>query len=155
MSLAATAKLAPHFTAGELGVTDVPPAILANAQRLAAWLESARAVLGGNPMRITSGYRTPERNAQVGGAPLSDHTTGLGADFTVAELTPFQVYRRLIEAQNAGTLPPFDQIVFYVADNHVHVGLGARMRGELLLKTAEGSYVTLAGAYLTRLRGYV
>lgn len=154
MTLAATAKLAPHFTAGELQVTDAPADVVANARTLAAWLESTRAIFGA-PVRITSGYRTPEHNAEVGGSATSDHVNGLAADFTVDGLTPFQVYGKLAAAQKAAQLAPFDQIVFYVADNHVHVGLGARMRGELLLKTAEGSYVTLAGAYLTKLRGYV
>lgn len=155
MTLAATAKLAPHFTAGELGVTNASDAVVSNARHVAAWLEAVRAILDDRPMRITSGYRTVEHNAEVGGAATSDHTTGLAADFTVDGLTPFQVYQRLTEAQKAQRLPPFDQLVFYAADNHIHVGLGSKRRGEILLKTAEGSYAILAGAYLTRLRGYV
>lgn len=154
MTLAAAVKLAPHFTAGELGVTDAPDQVVANARTLAAWLENTRAIFGA-PIRITSGYRTLAHNAEVGGSATSDHVNGLAADFTVDGLTPFQVYGKLVAAQKAAQLAPFDQIVFYVADNHVHVGLGARMRGQVLLKTAEGSYVTLAGAYLTKLRGYV
>jgi len=155
MTLAASTQLAPHFTAGELRVTDAPPDIVANARLVAAWLEQARALLGNHPVTITSGYRTPQQNANAGGEATSDHMTGLAADFEVATLTPYQVYKRLIDAQKAQQLPPFDQIVFYVADNHIHVGLGARLRGEILLKTGEGSYVQLAGAYLSKIRGYL
>lgn len=157
MALAATVKLAPHFTAGELGVANVelPADTVANVRGVAGWLEQVRAILGDKPVLITSGYRTPERNAEVGGAVGSDHVNGLAADFKVQGLTPFQVYRQLIAAQEARKLPPFDQLVFYAADNHIHVGLGAKMRGELLLKTTEGPYVQLAGAFITKIRGYL
>lgn len=155
MTLAASTPLAPHFTAGELRVTNAPPEVVENARLVAAWLETVRALLGGNPITVTSGYRSAQLNEFVGGEPTSDHMTGLAADFEVATLTPYEVYRRLIDAQKAQQLPPFDQIIFYAADNHVHVGLGARLRGEILLKTTEGTYVQLAGAYLSKIRGYL
>ncbi len=106
-------------------------------------------------MTVTSGYRDPQHNAEIGGATNSDHPNGLAADFKVQGMTPFAVYQALTAAQQARTLPAFDQVIFYAADNHVHVGLGPKLRGELLLKTAEGSYVQLAGAYLTKIRGYL
>lgn len=155
MTLAANVLLAPHFTASELRVTEAPDVIVNNARRVAAWLEVVRALLGNRPITVTSGYRTPDQNQKAGGEPTSDHMTGLAADFEVAGLSPFQVYNQLVAAQKAQALPAFDQIVFYAADNHIHVGLGARMRGELLFKTTEGSYVALAGAYLSQLRGYL
>jgi uncharacterized protein YcbK (DUF882 family) len=36
----------------------------------------------GAPISITSGYRTPNHNASVGGAPNSLHTLGMAADVT-------------------------------------------------------------------------
>lgn len=42
-------------------------------------LDEARHRLG-RGMRITSGYRTPERNAAVGGATQSSHLTGYAVD---------------------------------------------------------------------------
>jgi uncharacterized protein YcbK (DUF882 family) len=156
MSLARTALLAPHFTAGELHVArpEATDQVVANAATTASWLEAARGVLG-TPLVVTSGFRTPAENAAAKGDADSDHLTGLAADFEARSLAPWDVYQLLTAAIKARQLPAFDQIIFYVADNHVHVGVGPRMRGEVLLKTTEGSYVALAGSYLTRLRGYV
>lgn len=42
----------------------------------------------GSPIIITSGYRTPERNAEIGGVPESAHTKGLAVDIR-APLDPF------------------------------------------------------------------
>lgn len=156
MPLNATARLAPNFSAHELGA-DKPEAtdsIVANLTRTASWLQAVRDYFK-RPVYVTSGFRPPVENEQVGGAPSSDHPNGLAADFEVQGLTPYEVYRQLLEAKARGKLPAFDQIIFYAVDSHVHVGLGARMRNEILLKTAEGSYVQLAGAYLSKLRGFV
>lgn len=157
MTLAATVLLAPHFTAGEMGVAGpgVPVDVVANARTTAQWLEVARAVLGGNPVTVTSGYRPPRVNAEAGGSLTSDHLEGLAADWTVHDMTAFQVYRRLVAAQESRLLAPFDQLIFYALDGHIHVGLGPKMRGEILLKTAEGSYVALAGSYVQKLAGYL
>jgi hypothetical protein len=45
-------------------------------------LEHARE-LAGIPFKITSGYRTKERNEQVGGVPNSSHLIGVAADIAV------------------------------------------------------------------------
>lgn len=34
----------------------------------------------GSPIKVTSGYRCPEHNKKIGGAPNSSHTAGLAAD---------------------------------------------------------------------------
>ena len=151
--------LTAHFSLEELDGGAAPPGIQANLLSVANWLEAARAILG-VPLTITSGYRTADHNAQVGGSSTSDHVIGLAADFEARGLTPYQVYQQLQAAEDAGTLPAFDQLIYYVADNHVHVGLGRNgpmgtLRGQVLLATTEGSYVALAGELVTRLRGYV
>lgn len=156
MPLASTAKLAPNFTARELGA-DKPEAdatIVANLRRVASWLQVARDILGA-PLRVTRGFSTAVENAEVGGSPTSDHPNGLAADVVAVGLTPFDVYQRLTEAVKAQKLPAFDQLIYYAGDDHIHVGLGPKLRGEVLLKTTEGSYVQLAGAYLTKIRGYL
>lgn len=156
MPLASSTLLAPHFSAKELGA-DLPgatAAIAANLRKVAEWLEVARALLM-VPLLVTSGFRTTEHNTEIGGSDTSDHVTGLAADFIAQGLTPFDVYRRLTAARNAGTLPPFDQVIYYAVDDHIHVGLGSKMRGQVLVRTTEGAYVELASKALSLLRGWV
>lgn len=84
-------KLTEHFSLGELTASATAKAknirnnpelhVLGNLQRLAIELEVVRAELGGKPLRIHSGYRSPELNKAVGGAPNSYHMQGLAADF--------------------------------------------------------------------------
>lgn len=158
MALAATAKLAPNFTAHEMGA-DLPYATderVANLRRVAGWLQVVRdTILDKRRVFVTSALRDSAKNKAVGGADSTDHDDGLAADFEVEGLSGFEVYRLLIRAQEERKLPVFDQLIFYAADNHVHVGLGARMRGQVLLKTTEGTYVQLAGAFVSKIRGYL
>ncbi|RLA80927.1 MAG: peptidase M15 [Deltaproteobacteria bacterium] len=46
-------------------------------------LELLRKYIGAKPIYITSGYRCPEHNRAIGGAPDSDHLYGYAADIVV------------------------------------------------------------------------
>ena len=83
-------QLSPHFHAREFRSRD--GAEHAICSRLIEMLELLRADLGGNPVTITSGYRSPAHNARVGGARNSYHTRGMAADIRVANKTPQEVY---------------------------------------------------------------
>jgi zinc D-Ala-D-Ala carboxypeptidase len=152
MALDPGVRLSPHFTAHELGADTpgIPDAAVHNLTLVAAWLERLRAAIG-EPVVVTSGYRTPAHNTEIGGSPTSDHPNGLAADVEAPGLTGYALYRRL----QGVALPPFDQLIFYALDNHLHVGLGPRMRGERLVKTTEGSYVALAESTADKIRGYL
>ncbi|RLE07387.1 peptidase M15 [Candidatus Aerophobetes bacterium] len=50
--------------------------------RIVVFLEYLRTVLG-RPIFVTSGYRTPETNREIGGAWDSRHMLGRAVDFTV------------------------------------------------------------------------
>lgn len=157
MPVPSNTLLAPHFAASELGADDpdIPSVALANLQDTTApGLERIRAILG-TPLDITSGWRSVAHNAAIGGDPASDHPNGLAADFEAEGLTPYQVYTRLRAAQANGQLPPFDQLIFYALNNHVHIGFGAGMRRQWLLKGTEGSYTSLASSVVSQIRGFV
>jgi len=85
--------ITPHFKWSEFACKDgtaVPPQYRSNVKELARNLEVLRAALG-QPIIITSGYRTPEHNAAVGGVPNSTHTKGMAADIRVPGMSPREV----------------------------------------------------------------
>lgn len=55
--------------------------------RLVWHLEKLRAICGGRPLRIVSGYRDPAHNARVGGARNSRHMHGDAADIPAGYAT--------------------------------------------------------------------
>lgn len=49
-------------------------------------------VLVGKPIIITSGYRCPKHNAEIGGAKNSQHTKGTAADIKSPGATPLELF---------------------------------------------------------------
>lgn len=148
MTLSPSTRLAPHFTAAELGADTpgIPAAAENNLYLVASWLEAARGILG-VPLIVTSGYRTPAHNEAVGGSATSDHPNGLAADWEPSGLSLYKSYQLLKSAPP----PPFDQLIFY-PDGHIHVGLGSRMRGEYRLALLEGGYPLITPELAAQLR---
>jgi len=72
--------------------TPVPREYWPNLQRLMERLERLRSALGGHPVTIMSGYRTPDYNASVGGAKNSAHMRATAADIKVKGYSPHDVY---------------------------------------------------------------
>lgn len=61
-------------------------------------LDSARE-LAGTPFNITSGWRCPKHNAEVGGKPESAHTTGEAADIAATGAREkFKIVNGLLQA---------------------------------------------------------
>ncbi|AHD13655.1 peptidase M15 [Pseudomonas sp. FGI182] len=118
--------ISPHFTLDEMTVSQLaaregldnnPPAeARANLQLLCNALEQVRALFGA-PVIVSSGYRSPAVNQRIGGALTSKHLQGLAADFTVIEVSPREVVRRISESAI-----PFDQLILEF-DNWVHLAV--------------------------------
>jgi uncharacterized protein YcbK (DUF882 family) len=64
--------------------------VLKNLVQLAKNLEMLRSYLK-SPIKITSGYRSKEHNAKIGGALNSFHVLGMAADIQVKGLKPEEV----------------------------------------------------------------
>lgn len=74
-------------------------------------LEELRYRLGGKPIIINSGYRTPEHNRKVGGAANSQHLYGRAADIVVKGVSPSRVYQEADKLFNGvGKYPTFTHV---------------------------------------------
>ena len=74
-------KLSPSFTVREFRCRDGTDTIMID-EGLVVLLQCIREHFG-KPVHITSGYRTAEHNAAVGGSKSSQHLLGRAADFYV------------------------------------------------------------------------
>jgi uncharacterized protein YcbK (DUF882 family) len=85
-------KLTNNFSLNEFNKHNFPltETVLRNIQELARNLQVLRDEVK-KPIKITSGYRSPEHNAKVGGVKSSRHITGEAADFKIEGYTPKQV----------------------------------------------------------------
>lgn len=83
--------LTTHFKLSEFHCKDgtpVPSKYYSNVKELARNLQALRDNIGRPVIISGSGYRTPEWNKKVGGAPHSQHLTASAADISVAGMTP-------------------------------------------------------------------
>lgn len=130
-------RLSDNFTLAEMTHTgqrldNTPPAkALAQLYLTADRMERVRSILGDNPIRVTSGYRSPAVNKAVGGSANSAHMTGHAVDFTCPGFgTIPEVVAALVAARDE--LGPFDQIIEEFG-SWVHIGFGPGARGEVLV----------------------
>jgi len=106
-------NLSAHFTLDELTHTDhreldnTPnEQELANLNRLAAFLEEVKTVLGGKPVMVNSAFRSKAVNDAVGSKDTSQHRVGCAADLRVPGMTPDEVVKAVI-ASGIG----YDQVI--------------------------------------------
>lgn len=145
-------RLAPHFrlrelvkskAAERLGLSNMPtPEALANLRVAAAGMERAREILGRNPIKINSGYRSPEVNAAVGGTATSDHMSGYSVDFISPNFgTPYEIVAKL--SSDEAFMADVDQII-HEKGIWVHISFAPRRKKEVLtayLKTETGGRI--------------
>jgi len=78
--------------------------------------------LVGAPVTITSGYRTPQQNAAVGGVPNSAHLVpGEAYDFIPKGISNADAIQRITQSGM-----PFDQVID--EGNHVHLSFAPSNR---------------------------
>jgi zinc D-Ala-D-Ala carboxypeptidase len=109
--------LSAHFARAEFEVSDsaarnnirnrIPDEAMPNLIGLVGLMEQVRQVLGGFPITITSGYRSPELNALVRGSKTSAHMDARAADFICPRAgSPYDVCK-IIAASGI----EFDQLI--------------------------------------------
>ena len=129
-------KLSEHFNLDEFtasetalrrGIDNTPgPAITEKLRMLAATLEQVRTLLGGNAIRISSGFRCLELNRAIGSGDLSAHTLGYAVDFTCPGFgTPKEVANKIAESSIK-----FDQLIY--EGTWVHLSIDPKNKRELL-----------------------
>lgn len=112
-------ELTRSAKATELGIDNTPPPeVIANLEALVAnVLDPLREIIG-KPIRINSGYRSPELNRAVGGARRSQHLKGEAADFVIVGGTKADMYKAFAIIKNR---LPFDQLIDEYDLRWIHV----------------------------------
>ncbi len=130
-------QLSEHFSLAELTVSanavrlgldnTPPPDILEHLRTVAGQMERVRLRLDGNPIKVSSGYRSPEVNRAAGGVKASAHQAGWAVDFTCPDFgDPIAVAERL---EHSGIT--FDQLI-HEHGAWVHISFDPRRRGDVL-----------------------
>lgn len=92
-----------------------PNEIIGLKPELVQVLDKAREIAG-VPFKITSGYRTPEKNASIGGVQNSSHTKGLAVDLYCTD--NFKRTKILTALYTVGT-----QLFIEICKSHIHVDI--------------------------------
>ena len=118
-------RLSPHFTLGEMCKTsartpdgNIPSHVhIENLKRICGWLEMLRSEWnkrygeGDAPIIINSGYRSPEVNKAVGGAPTSNHLTGCAVDIHVYGIEQLVRYATILLDISDERQEDFDELL--------------------------------------------
>lgn len=131
------AELCRSATARELGIDNKPPLhVEKNLRWTIAGLERVRAILGGHPIKVHSGYRCPTLNREVGGVEGSKHLHGQAVDFTCAKFGDPRAI--VVKLYSWVEVLGIDQLI--LEPSWVHVSFTDTPRGEVLTLSG-GVYV--------------
>ena len=139
VQLNSNAKLSEHFSLGEMTRSNSHPEIynipsheaIANMKRLCQWLEVLReryndkyVVVNGDvsttldmtgrveePIRINSGYRSPQLNKKIGGVANSNHLTGCAVDIRVSGMEQLIRYAAILLDYAEESHQDFDELL--------------------------------------------
>ena len=117
VQLNSNANLSEHFVLGEFTRSKYPEVYnipsheaIANMKRLCVWLEVLRNKVG-HPIVINSGYRSPQLNRKVGGAPTSNHLTGCAVDIRTSGFEQAIEYTAILIAYATESNQEFDELL--------------------------------------------
>lgn len=140
-----TSRLSPNFTLAEFTFSqtatrhninnDPSPEITARLVQVAHKMETVRVACGNRPIRISSGYRSPELNRRIGGSASSAHMQGWAVDFTVSGQSVMDTIKDILEAGIS-----FDQVI-NEGGRWVHISFAPALRQEILTASFKDSKV--------------
>ena len=118
VQLNSNAKLSEHFTLGEMTKSSSHPEVynipsheaIANLKRVCLWLEELRERYNA-PIRINSGYRSPQLNRAIGGAANSNHLTGCAVDIRVENMEQLLRYAVILLDISRDWHQEFDELL--------------------------------------------
>ena len=118
IQLNANAKLSEHFTLGEMTRSNSHPEVynipsheaIANLKRVCEWLEVLRE-RAGTPIRINSGYRSPQLNKAIHGVAGSNHMTGCASDIRVENMEQLIRYAAILLDYAKESKQEFDELL--------------------------------------------
>ncbi|MDO4986623.1 MAG: D-Ala-D-Ala carboxypeptidase family metallohydrolase, partial [Prevotella sp.] len=117
VQLNSKANLSEHFVLGEFTRSKYPEVYnipsheaIANLKRLCEWLEVLRERVR-HSIIINSGYRSPQLNRKVGGAPTSNHLTGCAADIRTNGMEQAIVYAAILINYAKESQQEFDELL--------------------------------------------
>ena len=114
-------QLGRHFKVKEFACKDGSPVVFID-EHLYTILDILRNEIG-KPVIVTSGYRTPKRNEEVGGAKYSYHMRGMAADMRVDGMSTKELANKLNEI-----VPDGCGIIVYNTWVHFDVRSGKKYR---------------------------
>lgn len=131
-------QLSENFALAEFTASDIaarkgidnaaPDWALPRLRKVALQMERVRALLGGKPIVISSGYRCPLLNTVVGGSPSSAHCDGWALDFTCPGFgTPLQICKAI--EKDEATFSNVDQLI-HEFGRWVHISFDPRNRAQ-------------------------
>ena len=117
VQLNSKANLSQHFTLGEFTRSKYPEVYnipsheaIANLANLCTWLEVLREKVA-QPIIINSGYRSPQLNRKVGGAPTSNHITGCAVDIRTNGMEQAIEYAAILIAYAKESAQDYDELL--------------------------------------------
>ena len=117
LQLNSETHLSSHFVLGEFTRSKYPEVYnipshqaIAHLKNLCQWLEVLRE-RAAQPIVINSGYRSPQLNKRVGGAPTSNHLTGCAADIRTSGMEQAITYAAILLAYARESQQEFDELL--------------------------------------------
>lgn len=127
-------------TATRMNLNNMPGGEVAvTMKHTALEMEFIRRILGDNPIKINSWYRSAPVNKAVGSSDRSQHRLGEAVDFKCPAFgTPLDICRAIIAYKH---LIPFDQLILEHSWVHISFAiLSGKPRGQVISLLASNKY---------------